>query len=73
MKQFVFFDAHTCMGCGACIRACPHGCIAFELELLNVYGVHPAFLRLPRCAWDANAVCAHVRSAQSADISPYQA
>ena len=68
MKQFVFFDAHTCMGCGACIRACPHGCIAFELELLNVHGVHSAFLRLPRLC--VGCECC-VRACQVGAISGY--
>lgn len=48
MKQFVFFDPRLCIGCGACVRAYPHGCVALELETRNAHGMHPAFLRLPR-------------------------
>ncbi|MGN0775679.1 MAG: 4Fe-4S binding protein [Candidatus Ventricola sp.] len=46
--QNVFFDPEQCIGCGACVRACPHGCVSLELVALNARGVHPAFLRLAR-------------------------
>ncbi len=51
MKKLVFFDSSRCIGCGACVKACPHGCISLESEKRNESGFHPAFLCLPKlCA-----------------------
>lgn len=68
MKQFVFFAPEKCTGCGACVRACPHGCIALELTAVNSQGVRPAFLRLPRLCTGCE-IC--VRACRAGAVSGY--
>ena len=68
MKKLVFFEPSRCIGCGACVKVCPHGCISLELEKTNERGVHPAFLRLPKlCAGCESCVRAFPEQAISGD------